>query len=236
MLRADKVHGDVFCFELHTVWNFSLLSRTIKGTMTDLFKKINDLVRATVHDFVDGLMPGKESAPDSPYLEGRAEDLRRRVDDALDEEETAQHRIDELSAHIAEIDALADEAVAYGDDAQARILIAQMRRLQDRLRQMQNELERHRTATAELIDQVNVLESLMAEARAREKRPPETAPPPAEREQVVPLQAAEAQPAEKELHIHPLTLPEDVPEAEPDEDEIEADLARRRARLSKPEE
>jgi phage shock protein A len=204
--------------------------------MTDLFKKINDLVRATVHDFVDGLMPGQESAPDSPYLEGKAGDLRRRVDDALDEEETAERRINELSAHIAEIDALADEAVARGDEAQARTFIAQIRRLEGRRQQMQDELERHRAATAELIDQVNVLESLMAEARAREKRAPETAPPPEGRERVVPLDAAEAQPAEKKLRIRPLTPPEDMPEAEPDEDDIEADLARRRARLSKPEE
>jgi phage shock protein A len=143
--------------------------------MHDLFKKLNVLVKATVHDALGG-----RRAADSPrhrsFPAGRlGKDvdreiaaLRQRVNEALEYEEELQAKVQALRQEVAHLDEEADAAVAEGRDSAARHIIEQMQRTQQRLVMAESDLREHRIVTQELMQRVNMLDATVADARRAE--------------------------------------------------------------------
>ena len=151
--------------------------------------------------------------------------LREQIAQALDHEDRLQQTIQASEAEIAALDRQADEAMARGDEATARHLIAQLQRRRRQLALQQADLAQHRHTAADLIRRVNALEALLATAQQPSAGAEADDVPLAERirqarqevnRRVESLRAPAAPPAEIAL----------------DEQAIEDDLARRRARLS----
>gem|GEM_PF-2764519 len=182
--------------------------------MTDLLSKINTLIRARVEGFLSedlGLPLGRPGrAPLSADRLGKDIDrevaaLRRRIDAALERDENLQTQIAALRQEAADWDLKADNALLEKDEATARHAVAQIQRLEERAALLEADLAQLRRNTAELIDRVNVLEGLVADARRQQGIEPPAAPrqtagpPPAESQvaepPTVPRQTAEPPPA-----------------------------------------
>jgi chromosome segregation ATPase len=146
--------------------------------MTDLFRKLNLLLRTNLPD----LTPGGEAKDEPPRL-GKNVDreiaaLNDRVRDAYAYEAQLKARIETLQADIYRLDEEADAAIADGREEQARYHIEQMKRAQARLEMTQADLREHQRVTAELVMRVRELEDAVARAREAQAAPPQ---PPAER-------------------------------------------------------
>jgi phage shock protein A len=144
--------------------------------MDDLFKKLNVLIKSSLHDVV-GDDPSRRTA--SPPRLGRDIDreiaaLRQRVNDAAVYEDELKARITTLEAEIARVDQQADEAVEQRREEQARYLIEQMQRAQQRLTIARADLREHQLVAQELLQRVNMLETYVAEARRQQPTAPET--------------------------------------------------------------
>ncbi len=169
-----------------------------------------------------------EAAPSIRKAGAEVAALRQRIARALDDEDRLQQTIQAAAAQIAALDRQADEALARGDETTARHLV---RQLQDRRRQLaflQADLAQHQYSTADLIRRVNTLEALIAQAQqsaARGEAPDEGEVPLAER-----IRQARAEIARRVETLH---TSETTPVSGAlDEQAVEDDLARRRARLS----
>lgn len=187
--------------------------------MASLFDKLNVLLQSHVPRL------GSSARQRTPPALGRKADrelarLRARIDEALADDDRAQAEVDALDQQIADWDAQADAALASGQDAVARHAIRQMKRVEQRRVMAQADLDAQRRAIADLIQQVNAFEAAVAEAR-RETAGIESAKPSLE-EHLSNLR--------KSLRQSPDAAP--AAPAEVDEQTVEDDLARRRARLS----
>jgi chromosome segregation ATPase len=141
--------------------------------MTDLFKKLNLLLRTNLPDLSLG-----SDGNDAPPRLGKNVDreiaaLNDRVRDAYDYEAQLKARIQSLQADVFRLDETADAAVADGREDEARYHIEHMKRAQARMEMTQADLREHQRVTAELVQRVRELEH--AVARAREAHLP--APP-----------------------------------------------------------
>lgn len=210
--------------------------------MNDLLKKLNVLVKSTLHEALHD-EPGQKplaSPKLSKGLDREVEELRQRINEALSFEDQLQARVQSLQAEIDKWDEQADEAVQGNNDANARYAIEQMQRTQQRLTIAQSDLREHQLVTQELITRVNTMDAAVADAQRSQSQTPENS------EQIAPLQDDQAVPA---------SLPQDEDEGDADHDSpqvniigqvpapaapqvedqtVEDDLARRRQRLSKP--
>ncbi len=237
--------------------------------MTEFIEKLNVLLRARLSSFLDGSdrdqsqgdAPGKPPPTISVNRLGKDIDkeiaaLRKRIDEALVHEDTIKNQLAALQGEIDTNDRRADEALRRGDDANARYLVQQVQRQQQRLTMLQSELAEHQRATSEFIERVNMLDSVVSDARRREQEkraaPPETAQAPTEqrtpgavlsdllrsaRERVdEALSTRSAEPPRKlDINAEPPAPGGADQREDPKRAKADDELAQRRARLSKPE-
>lgn len=149
---------------------------TIFVIMTDLFKKLNTLMKAGLNDLLgDDLAVGApRRKPITPERLGKDVDreivaLRQRVNEAVDYEGKLRQQVETLESEVARWDRQADDAVAAGSDAAARHAIDQMQRAEQRLNMARADLREHQLVTQELIQRVNTLEAVVADARRQQQ-------------------------------------------------------------------
>lgn len=140
--------------------------------MTDLFKKLNLLLRTSLPDLP--LSGGGQ--PTAPLRLGKDVDreigaLNDRVRDAYAYEEQLKGRIAQLQSEIFALDEAADAAVADGREELARYHIEAMKRAQTRLDMANADLREHQRVTAELVQRVAGLEDAVARARQAQAQP-----------------------------------------------------------------
>lgn len=138
--------------------------------MSSLFKKLNTLVRASINDALGDVMPSDSKRWVPPgrlgkNIDGEIASLRERINEAVAHEETLKQRIDALQAEIAELDRAADAAVESGREDEARRMIARMQGVQRRAEMAESDLREHQLVTEELIQRVNLLDAVVADAR-----------------------------------------------------------------------
>jgi hypothetical protein len=133
--------------------------------MNDLLNKLNTLARARLNDALTNLpsLPRFERSPD---LQRQVNDLRQRINAALDHEDELEGQVNTLREEIARLDAEADAAVAQGRDAEARYILEQLKRTEQRLSFAESDLKMHQRDAAELILKVNQLEAAVADHQA----------------------------------------------------------------------
>lgn len=213
--------------------------------MNDLLKKLNVLVKAGLNDLVSGEERHDRSRPRlGKNVEAEIAALRQRINEAVQYEDTIVARIRGFEDEAARWDREADAAVTRGDEAAARAAVEQMQRAQQRAAMTQGDLREHQQVTQELIQRVNTLDAVVADARRAEA---ESAPP---AEVEAPPAAEAAKPAAAQLpdlgnvlreareKIAALadtaaTQNELTPPAPADDAAVDDDLDRRRQRLSK---
>jgi phage shock protein A len=224
------------------------------GNMSDLFKKLNVLVKTALNDALGEVSPEKlreriASMRAGSGLEGEVVQLRQKINDALAFEDGLQKRVTELSAEVATWDAQADAALNKGNDVNARYAVEQMKRAEQRLAMAESDLREHRLVTQELISRVNMLDAAVADAKRAEAEKQVAAPPPPRAAEPVQTVAAQVpslgdvlrDAREKITQMSDLiaaqaevSLPTPTAEASApvDEQQVDDDLAARRQRLS----
>lgn len=171
--------------------------------MTDLFKKLNLLLRTSLPD----LSPATVDQSPAPMRLGKNVDreiaaLNERVRDAYAYESQLKARVSKLQDEIYSLDEAADAAVADGREEQARYHIEQMKRAQARLEMTRADLREHQRVTAELVQRVAELEDAVARARqAQAESEPDDRPSVADvlrgaQEQTGPTQSGSGNPRE----------------------------------------
>ena len=148
--------------------------------------------------------------------------LRQQINQALDDEDRMESDIDTAQNQAASWDEQADQALQQGDEANSRYAIRQMQLQQQRTAMLITDLAQHRRSTSELIQKVNELEALVAQAR----RQAETAPVEDDDESLS-ARLRRARQDAGDISAVPPAAPPAV-----NEKAVEDDLARRRARLS----
>ena len=148
--------------------------------MNDLFKKLNVLVNSRLRDVTGA--SGAEQTPRSPRL-SRSIDreitaLRDRINEAVSYEEEIKTRIQRYADEADRWDREADAAVARDDDAAARYAIEHMQRAQQRLTIAEADLRNHQRSTEDLIQRVNELDAVVADARREHPEAVENSPLP----------------------------------------------------------
>lgn len=145
--------------------------------MSDLFDKLNLLLRTSLDSFRHGLQGDSALLPDpiSPdsltnersitALERQIATMRKQIDGSLNEEDDIQARLDKLNQQVEAYDKAADAALERGDEAEARRLVAQMQQQRRHATMLKAELESHKSATSEFIERVNMLEATVVDAR-----------------------------------------------------------------------
>jgi phage shock protein A len=225
--------------------------------MTNLLNKLNVLVRSSLNSFLDdvsgqgspsaGRVPVERLGPD---IDQEIAALRKRIDQALADEDTMQKRLDQLQQQIDTYDRQADAALQSGDETGARYLVQQMQHQQQLASMVQADLEQHRQSTSDLIQRVNTLDALVTDARRVQQQEQQTEQTPSApaadtqtqperspgailsnllrdaRERVEKVTASPDQPAQP----IPISNKEKV-----NDTQVDDDLAKRRARLSKPD-
>jgi phage shock protein A len=204
--------------------------------MAKLIDKLNTLVQSSVRSVL-GDDPDRRAQRARPklgkHLNREIAALRDQINAALDDEDRMATEIDAMQRTITDWDQQADDALKQGDEATARHVIRQMQLQQQRMTMRQAELEQHKLSTSELISQVNALEAIVAEARQQSTTTPSTDEED-DRSLAARLrkarQQALKQTAQKTAQAN--TRHVELTDETMDEQAIEEDLARRRARLS----
>jgi phage shock protein A len=203
--------------------------------MAKLIGKLNVLVRSSINSVLGDEADRSSSRRGHPSLSRLGKDidreieaLRQQINHALDDEDRQQVEMNALRQQIAGWDQQADKALSQGDEATARHAIRQMQTEQRRLTMLEAELAQHRIATSELIQRVNELEAVVAEARRRQAEAPTE-----EKETSGEGVSSRLRQARQNIEQQ-MTPPSqtDVPAVNVDESTVDDDLARRRARLS----
>ncbi|HVO41008.1 MAG TPA: PspA/IM30 family protein [Aggregatilineales bacterium] len=234
--------------------------------MPDLLSKLNVLVRSSLTSFMGSAADEAKSLPGELFgrlgqnIDSEVTALRRRVEQAISEEEAMQAEITRLAAQSEQLSAQADHALTRNNDAEARYALEQQRRIDQRLAMQRSELETHKRATADLMQHVNVLDSVLSDKRreaqavtptegpslsdmlrdAREQtsvNPTSSNVDVPDQEVAIPIRINRTQDAPG-TGVPGATAPAALPSAPPKNlppDDEEADLARRRSRLTKPE-
>jgi phage shock protein A len=127
--------------------------------MSDLFRKLNTLVKARLNDSLGDVSQGvRRFGRSDKVVHHEIAKLRERINDAIEYERTLQTKAQELRREVERLDVVADEAVKQGKDAQARYIIAQMQRAQQRTTMAEADLSAHRLVTEDLVRRINLLE------------------------------------------------------------------------------
>ncbi len=131
--------------------------------MSDLFKKLNTLVKSRVNSVLS-------SAPSIPNplskkLDKDVNSLRQRINEAIDHETSLQAAVRAFEDEIALLDQQADEALQQGNDAGARHILEKIQRARQRMTMAESDLREHQLAVQDLIQRVNLLEATVADAR-----------------------------------------------------------------------
>ena len=141
--------------------------------MTDLFEKLNVLVRSGLRELVGSDQFDLESlrrvlTPDrmGKDFDREVAALRERVNQAIEYEGELQRRVAEFTTEVDRLDTEADNAVADNRQEQARALLEQLQRGKQRLTMAESDLRAHRSVTQELIQRVNMLEAVVADSKA----------------------------------------------------------------------
>jgi chromosome segregation ATPase len=202
----------------------ALYNKCMAKNLTD---KLNTLIRSRVQGAIDDLNPRRRDQPLKPgkNIDREVAALRQRINQALDDEDRMTAEIGALQGQVADWDQQADHALSRGDEAAARHAVRQMQLVQQHQTMLEADLAQHRYATSELISRVNELEARAAEARQPSKGAVKPEDPDEES-----LSARISQ-ARSAAAPQPRAAKPDAP-AQVDEQMIEDDLARRRARLS----
>ena len=211
--------------------------------MSDLFKKLNVLMKAKLNDVLEAGASQRSRAGGiklGPDVEREISQLRARIEDALRFENDLLKRTQDLQAEVNDWDAQADQAVAAGDDVSARYAVEQMQRSQRSLGLAEADLREHRVVTQELILRVNTLDAAVADARrAQAEKPPVPEQSPADDQSMIVSRTqvlSESLRDIREQAAQATVSPQSAPEvAAPDPAAVEDDLERRLKRLSKPE-
>ena len=140
--------------------------------MSDFFKKLNVLVKASLNDLLDsdpehperGLRPDKLGK----NIDAEVKALRQRVNDALDYEDQLVQRVQSLQQEAETLDGNADQALEQGREDEARQILLRLQATRQRLSMAEADLQDHRSVTQELIMRVNELDAAVADARQRE--------------------------------------------------------------------
>jgi phage shock protein A len=144
--------------------------------MSSLFRKFNTLVRARIEGFLeeDLRLPlgtrKDDSAPADPLSEDTRKQiasLRKRINEAIIYEEDLQTKIEALHQDASDLDLQADNALLDNDETAARHAAEQLKRTRQQIRGLERDLSKHRDNTSALMDHVNMLEGLVADARAQ---------------------------------------------------------------------
>jgi chromosome segregation ATPase len=219
--------------------------------MSDLLEKLNVLLRAGLSSLTSGGAERPSVLPIAPERLGTPKELdreiaalRKQLADAIAQQEALQARIEDMERQIGEYVRQADSALLADDEPRARYLIAQKQRLEQRVRTQSEMLMRYRNAAADLMEQVNRLEALVADARraaAESAAEPLAENPPSRTPSLADVLRGVRERVEETLAPRPKPSSDDLPPAKPaaltptpspsDDD----DLARRRARLSLPD-
>ncbi|MBL8133762.1 MAG: hypothetical protein JNL42_18010 [Anaerolineae bacterium] len=129
--------------------------------MDDLLGKINVLLRARMRSIASGDQPGRAgSSRRDPNVAGDIAVLRRRLDDAFAHEETLKAQIETLRREAEQHDREADEALNQGQKDAARRSVEAMQRAQRRMTMIEADLAQYQRAARDLLDSVNLLESV----------------------------------------------------------------------------
>jgi phage shock protein A len=229
--------------------------------MTNLLDKLNVLVKSSLNSFLRDAAetsgtPGVPAGRLGKDIDGEVARLRQQIDAALNQEDAMLKRLEQLQQQVDRYDQQADAALQRNDEATARYLIQQMQRQQQLATMLQAELDQHRRATSEFIERVNMLEALVSDARRQQASTPagevaaQTEHTPGvvlsnllrearERvESTVGNVLTPAQSAEPGQSIPIATAAkgaEELIQPQTPDSQVEADLAKRRARLSKPD-
>jgi len=132
--------------------------------MNDFLKKLNVLVKASVNDRIGGVGDSMKRPHVGKMMDDNIQALRQRINEAVDYEDEIQARIRQFEDEAARWDKQADEAVTQGNDTNARYAIEQMKRAEQRAAIAQSDLREHQAATQDLIQRVNMLEAVAADA------------------------------------------------------------------------
>ena len=223
------------------VWRIGALRHIIKSifpltelpktnkTVTDLFRKLNVLVRASINEVLEDA----QKAVTAPLqripahrlgagIEREVSKLREQVNHALDFENELQARVGQIQQEVTSLDAQADAAVANGQEDQARYLLERMTRAQQRMAMTEADLRDHRIAVQELILRVNELDATISEAQHAQAHPTDKVPPaaPAIAPAARPSSATPATPPSAKGNVPPapttrLTVQQEPPAAPP---------------------
>ncbi|MBN2470968.1 MAG: hypothetical protein JXN59_09600 [Anaerolineae bacterium] len=181
--------------------------------MSDLFRKLNTLVRARIEGFIEDdlrLPVGRKSRPKDiqpgdPRIKRDIQLLREQIDEALDREEALQEQLDAMRQDADDLNQQADAALQQQDEESARRALTALRQHEQQITMLEADITHHRQMTAALMDQVNILDSQLAAASSSQEQPVN---PPTR----VPITAA---PAEEEPTPPVESETSAVPEAEP---------------------
>ncbi|MBK8021342.1 MAG: hypothetical protein IPK19_07875 [Chloroflexi bacterium] len=136
--------------------------------MDDLLGKLNVLVRARLHKHSEGdrdTVRSASSGRGGVDLDREIKGLRRSLDDAFAHEDKLKAQIRELQEEADRHDLAADAALQQGQSDVARLAVDAMKRAQRRAVMLESDLVEHERATQDLLQRVNLLESVVAESR-----------------------------------------------------------------------
>jgi phage shock protein A len=144
--------------------------------MGNILDKLNLLVKSSLNNFLgeaaeraSTLRPKISAARLGKDIDNEITALRKRIDDALNEEDAMQDRLDKMQAQIASYDAQADDSLQRGDESTARHLLQQMRQQEQQAAMLQADLEQHRRSTSDFIQRVNMMEAMVSDARREQQ-------------------------------------------------------------------
>lgn len=215
--------------------------------MPGLLDKLNTLVKSSVNSVLDdvpGRKPSVNPARLGKDIDQEVAALRKRIDAAINEEDDMKRQIAAMQQEIDRADKQADAALQQGDESTARGLVQQIQRQQQQAAMLQADLEQHRRATSDLIEHVNQLDAIVSDARSQQQQPAA----PTDQETQAPgavlsnlLRDARERvenaisPQQEVTHIK-VNMGDSAPPPPPaDPAKVDADLASRRSRLSKPD-
>lgn len=197
--------------------------------------RLRDKLNVFVQSSVRGALRDAVARPRKPLSLSRQDRdlaaLRQQINAALDDEDRMVQEIAAFRAEIAAWDQEADRLLQTGDIAGARHQVRQIQLKRQQLTMREADLYQHRRAAAELIRRANILEAVLAEARSAQTAP--TQAPAEEREEVDPSLTVRLQQIRERVAQAAAEAAPAPPQTAPvDEQTVDDDLARRRARLS----
>lgn len=179
-----------------------------------------------------------------------AENLRSRANHAIEYEYQLEAKIADIHKQLTTLNRQADDATLNGNEAMARYFIEKIQKLEAQLAQLERDLNEHRQLAHDLIQKVNTLEATIADIQSQQ---PSTQADNPIQKSVTDKFSELVNDAQKRIHdlgerirgrkdmlqselntdIDVQSLSQNNASSQPSESDIEADLERRRNRLSK---